>query len=204
MKVRNEIQYQKKKDEILEIYYLLVGENGFKNVTLVNIATRLEINPSLVLHYFKNKRQMTLEFVDYVLEKCTDNPYIRPEVEANEYKRVFLDYIDYLFIQDLDPNLMETKVFFDCHSLALRDAEVWKKFKAHHDRVIELVKKELDFFVKKGAIPEIDTRLASVFIFSVTSGLADYRDFSEDIEDFNRVLINQKQAVISYILSQEK
>ena len=53
--------YQKaeiRKPEILENYYQVLLEEGFEGTSIGKIARRMDIHPSLIIHYFKNKENM--------------------------------------------------------------------------------------------------------------------------------------------------
>ena len=50
-----------RKPEILESYYQVMIQKGIEGTSISKIAERLDIHPSLIIHYFKNKENMKLE-----------------------------------------------------------------------------------------------------------------------------------------------
>ena len=58
-----------RKPEILENYYRVIIEEGIEGASIGKIANRMDIHPSLIIHYFKTKKNLTLELADLMLEK---------------------------------------------------------------------------------------------------------------------------------------
>ena len=44
-----------RKQEIIEQFYQVIVEDGLEKASLVKIAERLAVSPSLLIHHFKNK-----------------------------------------------------------------------------------------------------------------------------------------------------
>ena len=64
--------YQKaeiRKPEILDNFYHVLLEEGFEGASFGKIAKRMNIHPSLIIHYFKTKENLTTELVDLLIEK---------------------------------------------------------------------------------------------------------------------------------------
>ncbi|MBS3756812.1 MAG: TetR/AcrR family transcriptional regulator [Desulfobacterales bacterium] len=58
-----------RKPEIIRSFYQTILERGFEGASIAKVAARINIHPSLILHYFGNKENLTLELVDYVIEE---------------------------------------------------------------------------------------------------------------------------------------
>lgn len=54
--------------EMLAAYYETLLDEGLQGASLAKIAKRLDVPPSLLIHYFGTKQQMTIELVHYLLE----------------------------------------------------------------------------------------------------------------------------------------
>jgi AcrR family transcriptional regulator len=59
---------QRRRREMLEAYYQTLLDEGLQGASIAKIARRLEVPPSLLIHYFGTTEQMTIELVDYLLE----------------------------------------------------------------------------------------------------------------------------------------
>ena len=64
-----------RKPEILENFYQVIIQEGIEGASFGKIARRMNIHPSLIIHYFKNKKNMTLALADFLVEK-----YEAPEI----------------------------------------------------------------------------------------------------------------------------
>ena len=53
-----------RKKEILEHFYIVLKQEGFENASIAKIANLMDVNPSLLIHYFKTKEEMVFAFVE--------------------------------------------------------------------------------------------------------------------------------------------
>ncbi len=44
-------------------------EEGFEDASIGKIAKRVNIRPPLIIHYFKTKENLTLEWVEFFIQK---------------------------------------------------------------------------------------------------------------------------------------
>ncbi|MBW2367675.1 MAG: TetR family transcriptional regulator, partial [Deltaproteobacteria bacterium] len=56
-----------RKQEIMEHFYKVVNEHGFSGTTLAKVADSLGVGPSLLVHYYKSKELMVIDFVDFIV-----------------------------------------------------------------------------------------------------------------------------------------
>lgn len=80
---------EERRAEILDHYYRVILEEGYENTSIAKIAAHMDVRPSLIMHYFPSKEEMTLELT----KKCLKE-YVDDKVEAiyasenNPLKRV--------------------------------------------------------------------------------------------------------------------
>ena len=67
MKKRLNADIQKPK--IVKHFYKIILAEGFEGASIAKVAKRMKIHPSLILHYFGNKENLTLALVDYVIDE---------------------------------------------------------------------------------------------------------------------------------------
>lgn len=65
-----------RKPEILEHYYQTIIENGIEGASIGKVAQRMGIHPSLIIHYFKRKENMTLELLEMLIDKYEARDYL--------------------------------------------------------------------------------------------------------------------------------
>jgi len=67
MKKRLNADIQKPK--IVKHFYKTILAEGFEGASIAKVAKRMKIHPSLILHYFGNKENLTLALVDFVIDE---------------------------------------------------------------------------------------------------------------------------------------
>src|SRR3546814_735401 len=55
--------------EIIKVFYKVAKKEGLENTSIAKIAKVMDINPSLIIHYFQTKDDLTYALIDYILEK---------------------------------------------------------------------------------------------------------------------------------------
>ena len=53
----------------LNPFYKVAKKEGHENTSIAKIAVELDINPTLVIHYFKTKESLIYALIDYILER---------------------------------------------------------------------------------------------------------------------------------------
>lgn len=56
-----------RKPQIIKAFYETILEEGFEGASIGKVAKRLNMNSTLILYYFGNKENMTLECVNYTI-----------------------------------------------------------------------------------------------------------------------------------------
>jgi len=68
--------------EIIENFYEVLKEEGLEGASLANIANRMGVYPSLLVHHFSNKEEMVMELVDYITSRYEE--VFLPKLEGIE------------------------------------------------------------------------------------------------------------------------
>ncbi|MCX8124200.1 MAG: TetR/AcrR family transcriptional regulator [Spirochaetes bacterium] len=58
-----------RKPQIVEAFYKTIIAEGFEGASLAKVAKRCRLNQTLILHYFKNKENLTIACVDRAIEE---------------------------------------------------------------------------------------------------------------------------------------
>ncbi|MFZ4261398.1 TetR family transcriptional regulator [Sphingobacterium sp. HJSM2_6] len=127
---RNSIKDERRK-EIIEKYYAVAKKEGMENTSIAKIAAFMDINPSLIMHYFKTKDDLNYELVDYILSKYL-NIYRRPRSSGYDLKDYLVELIAKLFSKKWNA-LFNDSIFYSCYALGFRDKKIKGKFKGLHD-----------------------------------------------------------------------
>ncbi len=157
-----------RKQEILSHLYDLIIDEGFENISIKKIAQRMEINPSLIMHYFETKEIMVAELVDYLFS--TYSKHIIPDLSQSESPEERLnDFLEIIFTINWD-GVINNKVFFTYVTLALRRLEITEPMRNAFGNLFKVVKNELKLAGKAKVLPEQDWDLASEFILTLMEG----------------------------------
>ncbi|WPR77231.1 TetR family transcriptional regulator [Algoriphagus sp. NG3] len=120
-----------RRQEILKAFYQTAQEEGLENTSLAKIAKILDVQPSLIVHYFKNKEELLSALIDYCLEKYSlifEQEFSKPGEPRKKIKIL----IERLFSKDWN-ELFDDGVFYSCYALIFRSVEIREKFKILHE-----------------------------------------------------------------------
>lgn len=109
-RVRREEWAGIRRREMLASYYEVPLDEGLQGASLAKIAKRVQAPPSLLIHYFGTKEQMTIELLDYLLERYHDTYGALFEGMADPLERL-RTIVDYLFSVEYQ-QLMDDRAFY--------------------------------------------------------------------------------------------
>ena len=143
---------RRRRREMLEAYYAVLLDEGLERASVGKVAKRLGVHPSLVIHYFGTKEQMTIELVDYLLEvyRHTYGERLAAIEDPLRRLRAILDTFFDLKYQQLLPE----SVFYACFYLSLRHSRVREAFAALHEAERELVEDAIAECMRSGHLPQ--------------------------------------------------
>lgn len=166
-----------RKPEILDHLYKVMEEEGLEGASFARVADHMGVYPSMLVHYFKTKEQMMVEFVDYLLERFKS--WYRADMDdiLDPIKRFDL-LLDRIFMVK-GQGLIDPGVFYAVIYLSFRNERIKKRVRAMYALLMESLVNEINTAIGKGALKRIDTELFSHVIAVVTEGL-DYCRFMLD------------------------
>ena len=172
-----------RKPEILENYYQVLIEEGFEGASIGKIAKRMNIHPSLIIHYFKTKENMTIELVDLLIEK-----YLAPEFlqfnhirDTDQRFNALMDTVfSFEWSRTVDPG-----VHFGFYYLSFRNQTIRQRFKDMFGRFRDYLVGELDAYKKEGIIKVADVEKAADALVTLMEGLEFHAYFLSDGRPFD-------------------
>ena len=85
-----------RRQEILSHFYEVIIEEGFEGASIGKIAKRMEVNPSLLIHYFSTKDAMVIGLIDYIMS--TYSSHIIPDfLSVEDPQERWDDVVDVVF-----------------------------------------------------------------------------------------------------------
>jgi AcrR family transcriptional regulator len=186
-----------RKKEILDNFYAVLAEEGLEGASIAKIAARMDINPSLVIHYFSTKEEMVVALVDRVLEMYSQTFF--PQLQGIEDPRKRMEAAADTFFGADWAGLVDNGVFYSCYSLSFRNNMVQKSFQRMYGRLRELLVRELSDLMKKGAIAKADPGLLADLVISLLEGYDFYRWIIEDDKQRDRLGRFLKKSLLTML-----
>lgn len=169
--------------EIVKVFYKVAKKGGLENTSIAKIAAVMGINPSLIIHYFKTKEELTYALIDYTLEK-----YLRIYLKEKKAHSPTIDtlttVIDGLFSREWN-KLFDDGLFYSCYALTFREKKVKEMYReltiSLRVRLAELIQRCKD----SELVAVDDPRLTADLIFALVDGAYFYLSVSADAQTFD-------------------
>jgi len=156
--------------EMLAAYYQVLKDEGLQGASIAKIAKLIDAPPSLLIHYFGTKQQMTIELVDYLLEEYRQG--YGDKLAAIPDPGARLDAILGAFFDPEYHQLLDDSVFYACFYLSLRHPEVRRSYAALYEASLELVETTLAECMAAGQLAPDDAHQLAVTVKALEEGYA--------------------------------
>jgi AcrR family transcriptional regulator len=183
--------------EILENFYEVLKEEGLEGASIAKIAARMDIHPSLIIHYFSTKEELIVALVDSILEKYEDT-YLPALQEIEDPEKRLEATIDAIFGLDW-ARLVDAGVFYACYSLSFRNQRVKDSFRRMYSRLREILIDEIIVLMDKKVILEADAGKLADLVITLLEGYDFYRGVMEDDERFDELSRFLKQNALAIL-----
>lgn len=156
--------------EMLAAYYQVLKDEGLQGASIAKIARVIDAPPSLLIHYFGTKEQMTVELVDYLLEEYRQGYGDRLAAipDPIERLRAILD----TFFDPKYHQLLDDSVFYACFYISLRHPQVRRRFAALYDVSLDLVEATLGACMAGGQLAHDNAHELAVSVKALEEGYA--------------------------------
>ncbi|MCP4751934.1 MAG: TetR/AcrR family transcriptional regulator [Proteobacteria bacterium] len=163
-----------RKVEILEHFQQVLREEGFEGASIAKIAGKMNVNPSLLIHYFSTKEEMILELVDFIIEKYEKMVLEKTRTIDNSGRRLET-MLDTIFGLDWISQV-DTGAFYACYYLSFRNAKVKGRMQKMFDRFRHGLTEQIELCLSDGVIEREDSHKIADFIIYLVEGLSFYRN----------------------------
>ncbi len=192
--MRKNLNADLRKPEILESYYQVMIQEGLEGTSISKIAKQLDIHPSLIIHYFKNKENMKLELVDLLIEKYKSPDMINfDHIEDDEerFDALMTMLFSFQWSRTVDPS-----VHFGFYYLSLRNEKILERFRVMFKWLRDYLAEQLADFNAKGVIRVQDATKAADYIVTLMEGLEIHNHFLADGKPFEHFAQTAKQTLV--------
>jgi AcrR family transcriptional regulator len=183
--------------EIIEAFYKLAKKEGLENASIAKTAEILDMNPSLIVHYFKTKEYLVYGLIEYILDKYL-LIFDVPKAIENDPEQTLLRVLDNIF-SDKWNKLFDDSVSYSCYALAFRDPVIKEKYKNLLDslrqRLVELIIKSNE----TGKIAVKDPVIAADMIFILIDGAYYYLSLVSDKQEYKQKIARYKEQALEHL-----
>lgn len=173
-----------RKLEILSHLYMVLKDDGIEGASIGNVAGRMGVNPSLIIHYFKSKEEMMVEMVDFLLSRYEET-YLT-ELDKLQSSEERMDFVlDVVFGVDwLD--VSDPEVMYACYYMSYHNERIRARFSHMHEWFKELLVNEIDAWIKQGVIVENEPEQIADLIIILNEGLTYLNGVWKDRERYRK------------------
>lgn len=188
---------ESRQKEIIEAFYTIAKKEGLENASIAKTAALININPSLVIHYFKTKEYLVYGLIEYILDKWL-LIYKTPATISHDPQQRLLKVIDNIFSQKWNA-LFDDSVSYSCYSLAFRDQKVKENYKVLLDTLRENLRKMIEECNKQGVLTVKDPALTADSIFVMVDGAYYYLSLVSNKKEYKRKLEQYKELALQQL-----
>jgi AcrR family transcriptional regulator len=163
--------------EIIKVFYKVAKKEGYENTSIAKIAKVMDINPSLIIHYFETKEDLTYGLIDYILERYLLIYTIKHKdgVTLADLQRT----IEMLFSKKWNL-LFDDGLFYTFYALAFREKRIKEKYKTILDSLRLALAALIVQCNEKELIDVKDPQTTADLIFVLVDGAYFYLSLESD------------------------
>ncbi len=180
--------------EIIEAFYKVAKKEGLENASIAKTAVLININPSLVIHYFNTKEALVYGLIEYILDKYVLIFKTPPAYRDDPEKRL-LHIIDNIFSHKWN-TLFDDSVAYSCYALVFRDKKVKEKYKVLLESLRTNLKNIIDECNERGVLAVANPALTADIIFVIVDGAYYYLSLVKNKKEYQEKLANYKQQAL--------
>lgn len=180
--------------EIIKAFYKVAKKEGLENASIAKAAELIDINPSLVVHYFKNKDHLVYGLIEYILDKWL-LIYKVPAEDATDPKTYLLKVIDNIFSSKWN-TLFDDSVSYSCYALAFRDKTIKGKYKELLDTLRQRLQELITDCNNTKVLSIQNPALTADLIFVLIDGAYYYLSLVGDKKEYQQKLEQYKKQAL--------
>ncbi|WP_421940114.1 TetR family transcriptional regulator [Pedobacter sp.] len=179
-----------RRQEIVRVFYKVAKKEGYENTSIAKIAKVMDINPSLIIHYFETKEDLTFELIDHILERYLSIFTVKHRKEAiiEDLQRT----VEILFSKKWNL-LFDDGLFYTFYALAFRDKKIKEKYKL----ILDALRNELAHMIRQCNAQSLtaisDPQATADFIFVLVDGAYFYLSMESNRKAYDERLAYYKQ-----------
>lgn len=186
-----------RQQEIIKAFYKVAKKEGLENASIAKTAELIDINPSLVVHYFKSKDHLVYGLIEYILDKYLQIYKVSAE-EASSPKDSLLRVLDNIFSGKWN-TLFDDSVSYSCYALAFRDKVIKDKYKLLLDTLRARLAQLITECNNIAILSVKDPAQTADLIFILVDGAYYYLSLVNDKKEYQQKRLQYKKQAISLL-----
>lgn len=170
-----------RRQQILSHFYDVIIDEGFEGASIAKIAKRMDVNPSLLIHYFSTKDTMVLGLIEYIVS--TYSSQILPDFSGVEDPAERWDDVLDVVSRIQWDLFINTTVFYSAYTLSLRNPEIKRQFTELYDGVRQRLEAEIEHASQAGILRIKNARKGAELILMLMEGSNYYQHVSGEASD---------------------
>jgi AcrR family transcriptional regulator len=186
-----------RKPEILYHFYQVLLEEGLEGASIGKVAKRMDIHPSLIIHYFQNRENLTAGLVDYIIR---GGAKVFEHLSEKTGPQKSLRDLVWIFFSEEWARMSDIGADFAVLSLTSRNPQVDAKIRNMYALLKKLIISEIGKVADAGSITCGDHGRAADIIITMYEGYRHFRQFhieDADTEDFRNDMIEAVMAALT-------
>lgn len=174
---RKSIQIEKRQ-EILSHFNQAIIEDGLEGATTGNVARRMGIRTSHLMHYFPSKESMIEAMISQLVSAYQEKFSSTLERQQNPTER-----LRYVLQQLLGPDWEgadQSKLFYTCYSLIFRHEGIKHEFQKLFSIFRQFLVRELRYAIDAGVIVQQSEEEMADLIITLVEGKGIYHQIIDD------------------------
>ncbi|GGI24312.1 TetR family transcriptional regulator [Pedobacter mendelii] len=166
-----------RQQEIIKIFYKVAKKEGYENTSIAKIAKVMDINPSLIIHYFQTKEDLTYALIDHILDRYLLIYTIKHKDQAT--LEDLQNTVEMLFSKKWNL-LFDDGLFYTFYALAFREKKIKTKYKVILDSLRFGLAKMIEQCNARALTAIPDPQTMADFIFVLVDGAYFYLSLEND------------------------
>lgn len=188
---------ESRQKEIIEAFYTIAKKEGLENASIAKAAALININPSLVIHYFKTREYLVYGLIEYILDQYL-LIYKTPASYKDDPRKKLLKVIDNIFSHKWNL-LFDDSVSYSCYSLAFRDQRVKESYKVLLDTLRKNLRDLIAECNQQGVSAVKDPAVVADTIFVMVDGAYYYLSLVSNKQEYKRKLAQYKGLALQQL-----
>lgn len=188
---------ESRQKEIIKAFYTIAKKEGLENASIAKTAALININPSLIIHYFKTKEYLVYGLIEYILDQYL-LIYKTPAAYKDDPGKKLLKVIDNIFSHKWNL-LFDDSVSYSCYSLVFRDQKVKENYKVLLDTLRENLKILIEECNQQGVLRVKDPTKIADTIFVMVDGAYYYLSLVSNKREYKQKLIQYKELAMQQL-----